>query len=119
MRQVGIGHLTVADDPGHRDVIVGSVVGPELVPRAAGDLLQHRSGGLGGLALADQEPHQAALGDGAGSEAGPGAANHASAWLVVNVVFDDERDEHVGVEQHGRHLVVLQRADVLGGDHSA
>ena len=117
MSQVGVGHLAVADDPGYRDVVVRSVVGPELVPRVARDLLQNRTGRLGGLALADQESHQTALSDGAGGEKpAQTATNHASAVAVVNVVVDDECDEHIGVEQDGGHLIVLQRADVFGSD---
>src|SRR5689334_6162022 len=119
MSQVGVGYLAVADDSGYRDVMVGDVVGPELVPRAAGDLLQDRAGQLGRLALADQKPHQAALGDGAGGEACPGRCKPRLGLAVVNVVIDDERDEYVGVKQDGRHLIVLKRADVFGGDHPA
>jgi hypothetical protein len=97
MRQVGIGHLAVADDPGYRDVMVGGIVGPELVTGTAGDLLEYRTGRLGGLALADQEAHQAALSDGAGGEAGPGRYEPRLCVPVVNVVIDNERDEHVGI----------------------
>src|SRR5450756_739194 len=113
MSQVRIGHLAVADDPGYRDVMVGSVVGPELVPRVAGDLPQYRTGRFGGLALADQEPHEAAPGPRAGGEAGSGRNEPRLRLAVVDVVIDDERDEHIGVKQHGRHLIVLECTDCL------
>jgi hypothetical protein len=38
---------------------------------------------------------------------------------VVNVIFNDERDEDVGVEQDGGHFIVLERANVFGGDYVA
>jgi hypothetical protein len=38
---------------------------------------------------------------------------------VMNVLFNDERDEDVCVEQGGGHLVVLKRANVFGGDSPA
>jgi hypothetical protein len=109
----------VADDPGYRDVMVGGVVWPELVPRAASDLLQYRTGQLGRLALADQEPHEAALGDGAGGEACTGRCEPRLGLTVVKVIVDDERDEDVGVKQDGGHSIVLERADVFGGDYPA
>jgi len=46
------------------------------------------------------------LGNGAGGEAGPGCYEPCLGLAVVNVVVDDERDEHVGVKQDGRHLFV-------------
>jgi hypothetical protein len=39
-------------------------------------------------------------------------ANGAHRLTVVNVIFNDERDEDVGVEQDGGHLIVRERANV-------
>ncbi len=117
MCQVGVGHLAVADDPGYRDVMVGGLVGPELVAGVARNFLQYRTGRLGALAFADQEPHEAALGDWAGGEVGLGRCEPCFGVSVVNVVINDQGDENVGVQQYRRHLLVFQRADVLGGDH--
>jgi hypothetical protein len=119
VREVGIGHLAVADDPGDRDVVVRGIIRPELVPRTGGDLLEYRSGRLGSLTLADQQPHKAALGDGAGGETSAGSDEPCLGLTVVNVLFNDERDQDVGVEQDGGHLIVLERADVIGGDYPA
>jgi hypothetical protein len=46
-------------------------------------------------------------------------ANGAHRLTVVNVIFNDERDEDVGVEQDGGHLIVRERANVFRGDYVA
>jgi len=97
--------------------IRSAIIRPELVPRIGGDLLECRSGRLGSLTLADQQPHQAALGHGAGGEASAGSDGPCLGLTVVNVLFNDERAQDVGVEQDGGHLIVLERADVFGGDY--
>jgi hypothetical protein len=61
--EVGIGDLTVTDNSGGRDVGVRDVVRPELVPLVGGQTTQDGAGCLGGLAFADQQADQAALGD--------------------------------------------------------
>ena len=87
------------------------------MPRIGGDLLEYRSGRLGRLALADQQPHRAALGDGAGGDASAGSYEPCLGLTVVNVLVNDERGQDVGTEQDSGHLIVLGCADVFADDY--
>lgn len=47
----------------------------------------------------------------------PGSHEPCLGLTAVNVLFNDESDDDVGIEQGRRHLIVLERADVFGGDY--
>ena len=97
--QVSVSDLTMADDPLNGNVRVPGIVGPEFVPRIAGRPGQNYLGGGGQLAFADEQPHEAALGNWAGCEVPAGADEPVLSSHMVNVIIDEQGDEHVRVEQ--------------------
>jgi hypothetical protein len=99
--QIGFGDLAVADDSLDRDVRVRKIIGPELVLRVAGGRRQDRPRRSGGLALPDEQAQQAALGDRAGREGAVQSREPVLGGRVLNVIVDEQRDEHVGVEEDG------------------
>src|SRR5215469_5996216 len=99
--EVGVGDLAVTDDSLNGYIGVRKVVGPEFVPVASRGLAEDLPGGGGRLALADEEPHQAALGDRAGREVTAQVGQPVLGRRVMDVVIDEQRDEHVGVREDG------------------
>jgi hypothetical protein len=71
------------------------------VPRVAGGPVENCLRGGGRLALADEQAHEAALGNRAGCEVPAGAGEPVLSSHMVNVIIDEQGDEHVRVEQDG------------------
>lgn len=99
--QVSVGDLTVSDDPLNGNVRVPDIVGPEFVPRVAGSPVENCLRGGGRLAFADEQAHEAALCNRAGCEVPAGADEPVLSSHMVNVIIDEQRDEHVRVKQDG------------------
>jgi len=99
--QVSACDLTVADDPLNGNVRVPGIVGPEFVPRVAGSPVENCLRGGGRLAFADEQAHEAALGNWAGREAPADADEPVLSSHMVNMIIDEQGDEHVRVEQDG------------------
>jgi hypothetical protein len=99
--QVSVADLTVADDPPNGNLRVPDIAGPEFVPRVAGDPGQNCLRGGGRLAFADEQAHETALGNRAGCEVPAGADEPVLSSHMVNVIINEQGDEHVRVEQDG------------------
>src|SRR6202453_2772679 len=84
--QVGVRYLAMADDPRNGNIGVRDVIGPEFVPRVGGGLVKDRSRRGRLLALADEQAHQAALGDRAGREVFVQADEPVLGGGMVNVI---------------------------------
>jgi len=99
--QVSIGHLAVTDDSLGGDIGVRDIVGPEFMPRVGGGAVDDFSCGAGRLAFADEQPYQAALSDRARREVSAHAGEPVLGGTMVNMIFNEEGDEHVRVEENG------------------
>ena len=99
--QVSVGDLTVSDDPLNGNVRVPDIVGPEFVPRVAGGPVENCLRGGGRLAFADEQAHETALGNWAGREVPAGADEPVLSSHMMNVIIDEQGDEHVRIEQDG------------------
>src|SRR5215470_7753664 len=93
----------MTDDSLGGNIGVRDVVGPELMPRVGGGPVEDLSCRNGRLAFADEQAHQAALGDRAGREASAEGAEPVLGGHMVNMILDEQGDEHISVEQNG-HL---------------
>ena len=99
--QVSIGHLAVTDDSLGGDIGVQDIVGPEFMPRVGGGAVEDLSCRGARLAFADEQPHQAALSDRARREVSAHADEPVLGGTMVNMILDEEGDEHVRVEENG------------------
>ena len=99
--QVSIGHLAVTDDSLGGDMGVRDIVGPEFVPRISGGAVEDLSCRAGRLAFADEQPYQAALSDRARREVSAHADEPVLGGTMVNMILNEEGDEHVRVEENG------------------
>jgi hypothetical protein len=99
--QVSIGHLAVTDDSLGGDIGVRDIVGPEFMPRigrGAGEDLSCRAARL---AFADEQPYQAALSDRARREVSVHADKPVLGGTMVNMILNEEGDEHIRVKENG------------------
>jgi len=101
LSEVCIGDLAVADDSGGWQVRVGDIIRPEFMPWISGNATEDRAGRLRGLTFAYQKPHQAALGNGTGSEALPMAGEPRLSRRVMNMIVHHQSDQHVCIQQDG------------------
>lgn len=99
--QVSIGHLAVTDDSLGGDIGVRDIVGPEFMPRVSGGAAEDLSCRAGRLAFADEQPYQAALSDRARREVSAHADEPVLGGAMVNMILNEERNEHVRVEKNG------------------
>lgn len=88
--KVGVGHLAMADDPLNGNVGVVDIVGPEFVPGVGGGPVENCLRGDGRLAFADEQAHQAALGDWAGREVSAEADKPVLSGHMVDVIVDEQ-----------------------------
>jgi hypothetical protein len=86
--EVGVGYLAVADDSLGWHVGVRDIVSPEFVPRVGGGVVEDRACRGGRLAFADEQPHQATLGDRAGGEAPGHAYEPGLGGLMMDMIID-------------------------------
>jgi hypothetical protein len=99
--QVSVGHLTVTDDSLGGHIGVRDIVGPEFMPRVGAGAVEDLSCRAGRLALSDEQSYQAALSDRAGREVAAHADEPVLGGTMVNMIVDEQGDEHVRVEENG------------------
>jgi hypothetical protein len=99
--KVSVGYLAMADDSLNGNTGVLDIVGPEFVPWVGGGPAENCLRGGGRLAFADEQAHEAALGNWAGREVPADADKPLLSCHVVDVIVDEQGDEHVRVEQDG------------------
>lgn len=99
--KVSVGYLAMTDYSLNGNIGIRDIVGPEFVPRVGGGPDENclRSGGR--LAFADEQAHEAALGNWAGREVSAYADKPVLSGHVVDMIVDEQSDEHVRVEEDG------------------
>ena len=81
---------------------VRDIVSPEFVPGVGGRALEDRVRRFSGrLALADEQPHEAALGDRAGREVAGHIGEPVLGGLMVDMIVDEQGNEHVRIKEDG------------------
>ena len=100
--QVSVGELAMPDDSLNGNIGVRNIVGPEFVPWVGGGDAEDRLRGRGRLAFANEQAHQATLGDRAGRKVIGYTDEPVLRGHMVDVIVNEQSDEHVGVEQN-RH----------------
>ena len=97
--QVSVGHLTVTDDSLGGHIGVRDIIGPEFMPRIGAGAVEDLLCRAGQLAFTDEQSHQAALSDRAGREVAAHADEPVLGGTMVNMIVDEQGDEHVRVEE--------------------
>jgi len=91
--QINDSDLTLADDPLNGNVRVPGIAGPQFVPRVAGSPVENCLRGGGRLAFADEQAHEAALGNWAGCEVPAGAGEPVLSSQMMNMIIDGQGDD--------------------------
>jgi tetratricopeptide (TPR) repeat protein len=93
LREVGVGDLSMTDNLSKRHVTVGNLVRPELMARVARNSEDHGLRGVSRLALTNEQPDQAALGQGVEGREDPLCHNSlAERGAVHRSGFHNPRD---------------------------
>jgi|SRR5579872_1198624 len=96
--EVGISHLSPADDSFEGDLKVAQVVGPKRMPRQTYDSVQKTNGRFHPLTVAEDGPNQAALGDRTRREGVRSMPEPIEGRPVMNVSRGCQGYQHVGIE---------------------
>ena len=99
--QISVGHLAVTDDSLGRDIGIRDIVRAEFMPRIGSGAVEDLSYHAGRLAFADEQSHQAALSDRARREVSAYACEPVLGGIMVNMILNEQGDEHVRVEENG------------------
>src|SRR5439155_9559733 len=93
MGQVGVGDLSVADYAVHLDLVIGDIIGPEVMMGAGGERLQDGPCGPRRLAFSKEQADQSAFCDRTGRKALGSAGEPGLRGRMVDVVDDNQGDE--------------------------
>ena len=101
--EVGVGHLTVADDAAEVRTLERQCIWPEPVPSLGADRLEHADRFWRAPTFAQQEAEQGALGDRARGEVRGLIVEPLERDLVVDVLDDRQGNEHIAIGQERAH----------------
>ncbi len=100
--KVGIGHLPMADDTAKHDQVVWSIVRPELVAFMAAHTIEDRYRIRRIGASTKQEAQERPLRRRCGREFPGFTSEPVDDDIVVHMIRDGQRHEHISVEQDGQ-----------------